>query len=61
VIAFGSIGIAAMEKGREIPEAIKANDVVRAAHATRVAAVREENARRLAAHRVTMRFPVEDR
>lgn len=61
VIAFGSIGIAAMEKGREIPEAMKANDLVRAAHATRVAATREENARRLAAHRVTMRFPVEDR
>jgi len=61
LIAFGSIGIAALEKGREIPEAIKANDLVRASHATRVAAVREENARRLAAHKVTVRFPVEDR
>lgn len=61
LIAFGSIGIAALEKGRQIPEAVKANDVVRASHATRVTATREENARRLAAHRVTVRFPVEDR
>lgn len=61
LIAFGSIGIAALEKGREIPEAVKANDLVRASHATRVTATREENARRLAAHRVTVRFPAEDR
>lgn len=61
LIALGSFGIAAMEKGREVPEAVKANARIRAAHAASVDAARAENARRLAAHRVTVRFPVEDR
>ena len=61
VVILGSAWIALAEKGREIPTAVKANDVVRAQLATRVAAARAENARRLTAQRVTVRIPVEDR
>lgn len=61
VIALGAVGIALTEKGRAIPEAVRANDVVRASHASRVAAARSENARRLAAHRVTLRLAPEER
>lgn len=61
VIALSSVGIAVMDKGREIPEAVEANAALRAAHADKVESVRAENARRLAAHRVTLRFAPEDR
>jgi hypothetical protein len=61
IMLLGAAGIAATEKGREIPEHVRANDAVRSAHANRVAAVRAENARRLAAYRVTLRVAPEDR
>ena len=59
--SFKLQAVVSREKGREIPTAVKANDVVRAQLATRVAAARAENARRLTAQRVTVRIPVEDR
>ncbi len=55
VIALGSLGLALTEKGRAIPAAVRANDQVRAAHARALAAAQEENARRLAGYRVTLR------
>lgn len=58
-IAIGSIGLAVTEKGRAIPDAVRANEAALRSHGRAVSAAREENARRLSAYRVTLRVAPE--
>ena len=55
IITLGSFALAATEKGRPIPANVRANGLVRAAHARALQAARDENARRLAGYRATLR------